>query len=238
VVAVPESCLELVEVDVRFGGTHAADAVSLRLDRPVTGIVGPNGAGKTTLLNVMTGLQAPDRGQVRLDGRDIGHLSTARRAGLGIGRSFQHPTLVPMMTVAENLTVGISRRAARQALSHFGELLGLGPWLRREVHVLPYGVRKLLDLGRALVAEPTWLLCDEPLAGLDEPARDGMLDVLGRIAGSGVRLVLVEHDLPRVTRLADWLVVLDLGRKLAEGPPREALADPAVKSAYSGTLET
>jgi ABC-type branched-subunit amino acid transport system ATPase component len=219
---------------VRYGGFHALDGVTACLTGQISAVVGPNGAGKTTLLNVVSGMVRPCRGVVRWDGRDITAIPASRRCGLGIARSFQHPALVPMLTVAENLTAGVPRSRARGVLDDVVDMLDLAPWMGHDIAVAPYGVRKLIDLGRALVTGPRLLLCDEPLSGLDAGARDRMCEVLRRIAGTGIAIVVVEHDLPRVAGLAGHLVVLDFGRKAAEGPPAKALGEPAAVAAYGG----
>jgi branched-chain amino acid transport system ATP-binding protein len=115
--------------------------------------------------------------------------------------------------------------------------LDLGPWLDRDVATIPYGVRKLLDLGRALVTRPRLLLCDEPMSGLDDAARDATVVILAELARSGIRLLVIEHDLRRLATIADHLVVLDFGQVIAAGAPSSVLAEPAVQAAYGGSLQ-
>ncbi|HEX6501128.1 MAG TPA: ATP-binding cassette domain-containing protein [Micromonosporaceae bacterium] len=231
-----DSRLVLRDVTVRFGGNTALDAVTLTADAPVTGIVGPNGAGKTTLLNVVAGFVRPQTGSVRLGTRELGDLAPHRRARAGVGRTFQHPVLVPMLTVAESLRLAARRGGDGMTVTDVVDLLGLGPWLDRDAHVLPYGVRKAVDIGRALVGGPRVLLCDEPLSGLDDAARDVTVQVLRTVARRGVRLVVIEHDLARIAALAQCLVVLDAGQVVTVGEPADVLADERVRAAYTGTL--
>jgi branched-chain amino acid transport system ATP-binding protein len=225
--------LQLTDVTVHFGGNTALDGVSLSADAPITGVVGPNGAGKTTLLNAVAGFVRPSRGRVRLGDRDLRRLPPHRRARVGVGRTFQHPVLVPMLTVGESLRLAGGPQAG---VDEVIDLLDLRPWLDRDAHSLPYGVRKAVDIGRALLGSPRVLLCDEPLSGLDDPARDQMVEVLRALAEREVRLMVIEHDLARIAALAQCLVVLDAGRKIAEGKPDEVLADARVRTAYTGTL--
>lgn len=227
--------LRLSDVSVSFGGTRALDQVDLVVSQRVTGIVGPNGAGKTTLLNVMTGLIAQDRGEIAMLGRQIGGLAPARRARLGLGRTFQHPVLVPAMTVREHLALTSKRSAGPEATRIIADL-GLTRWQDQPAEALPYGVRKLVDIGRALSGAPSVLLCDEPLSGLDEAARNAMIDTLAAIAGRGIGMLVIEHDLARIQAFADTLVVLGWGKVIARGQPADVLADPAVHDAYSGAL--
>lgn len=227
--------LRLEDVCVSFGGMRALDRVDLVVDQRVTGIVGPNGAGKTTLLNVMTGLIAQDRGEIAMLGRQIGRLAPPRRIRLGLGRTFQHPVLVPGVTVLEHLGFAAKRPGGPATAAIIAEL-GLSRWQDQPVGALPYGVRKLVDIGRALSGGPRVLLCDEPLSGLDEASRNAMIDTLAAIAGRGIGMLVIEHDLARLQAFADTLVVLGWGKVIAQGQPAAVLAEPAVRDAYGGTL--
>jgi len=222
-------------VSLSFGGTRALDAVDLTVDSKVTGLAGPNGAGKTTLLNVVTGLVTQDNGGIAMLGRDIGKLPAPLRIGLGLGRTFQHPVLVSALTVREHLGFTARRRAGMTA-EEIISALGLRRWQDRPIGTLPYGVRKLVDIGRALSGGPRLLLCDEPLSGLDEASRNAMIETLAAIADRGIGLLVIEHDLARLKALADTLVVLGWGRVIAQGQPATVLADPAVREAYGGSL--
>lgn len=228
--------LRLDDVRVSFGGVHAVDGVTVTFGKARCAIVGPNGAGKTTLLNAICGFASLSRGAVYLNSGEVSGQSVGSRAKLGLGRSFQHPTIVPSLTVRENLEV-CAGRASRLQVDHVCDLLGVGPWLERPATALPYGVRKLIDVGRGLLVGRSWLICDEPLSGLDGTARDEMMATLRMVVHeSGVSLLVVEHDVTRVAAFAEQLVVLDFGRVLADGEPSTVLNLPAVKAAYYGRV--
>lgn len=229
--------LSLNDVAVTFGGVRAVDGVSVTFSKSRCAIVGPNGAGKTTLLNAVCGFAALSRGAVFLNGKEVSRQSVGRRARLGLGRSFQHPTMVSSLTVRENLEV-CAGRASRKQVDRVCELLGVGAWLDRPASALPYGIRKLIDVGRGLLIGSSWLVCDEPLSGLDGSARDDMMATLGMIVQhEGVSLLVVEHDVARVAAFAEQLVVLDFGRVLADGEPSTVLNLPEVRAAYYGRVD-
>lgn len=230
--------LTLENLSVRFGGVHAVQDVGFTCAGGVTGIVGPNGAGKTTVLNAVSGFVTPFGGRVRLGEHDVTRQPAHVRVRAGVARSFQTPVLAPQLTVRENLEAG----GRADVPDHFSARvliadLGLAEWMDRHVGALPYGARKLLDIARALRTGPRLLLCDEPLSGLDDGQRDQMVAILSAIAGRGVRLVVVEHDVPRIRGLADQLVVMNLGAKIADGAPDDVLADDAVVEAFLGSAE-
>lgn len=225
--------LVLSDVNVTFGGVRAVRDVSATCTGPVTGIVGPNGAGKTTVLNVISGIVRPRAGTVRLGRLDLTRAPAHAHAGIGIARSFQTPVLVPALTVRENLATVPAR--GDFPLDRVVTMIGLHRWLDVDVGALPYGARKLLDVGRALLTGPHLLLCDEPLSGLDDAERDRMVALLRDIADGGVRLVVIEHDVPRIRRLADQLVVMNLGAKIADGPPERVLGRAEVIAAFIGS---
>ena len=239
--APPSADLLLDSVSVRFGPVEAVVEVTVDLTAQIVGIVGPNGAGKSTLLDGVSGLAQMKGGRVggsiRYRGRELSRLSPEARAGLGIGRTFQHPLLVPMLTVAEHLRIAVGARSPGRSIDALTELLGLAPWLDREIGELPYGVRKLLDIGRALASGPQLLLCDEPLSGLDEHARESMIETLTGVADAGTAIVVVEHDFPRLVRLADEVIVLDFGRLIGRGTPEEIAANEGIRSVFLGTAQ-
>jgi ABC-type branched-subunit amino acid transport system ATPase component/ABC-type branched-subunit amino acid transport system permease subunit len=236
---------------VSFGGTRALDDVSLEI-RPgeVVGVIGPNGAGKTTLIDVLTGLTPLDEGTVRLDGADIGRLSVAKRARRGVVRSYQQLELFDDLTVADNLRVAselrggmiraadlLSPRDAPLSPAAVGAVveLGLDTALDRRPGELPYGQRRLVAMARALAAEPSILLLDEPAAGLDEDERADLAPLLRRLADRwSIGVLLVEHDVALVAACCDRVVALDFGRVVAQGSPAHVLAEPAVARAYLG----
>ena len=242
-------------VTKQFGGIVALDHVDLEVGPgEAVGIVGPNGAGKTTLFNCVFGLIEPDEGTVQFDGRRIDHLPVWKRSRMGIGRTFQRIELFEGMTVADHLlvaeqaasgTVRIWRDFLHRGgptpdeLDHVQEvlgLLGLEDLAGRPVDTLDLGHARLVELGRAMMGRPRLLMLDEPSSGLDteDTAR------LGRILdetrhGTGVAVLLVEHDLALVESTVDRLVVLDFGKLLASGAVAEVLGDPEVRRAYLGT---
>jgi len=248
------SVLEVRGVSVRFGGLTALDAVSLTVaPGEVLGVIGPNGAGKTTLLNVLCGFIRPDEGQVLIEGRQYHHLRPHQLARLGIARTLQGVGLFDRLSAIENVMTGANCRAKARFVS---ALLGLPPSDRDERRLrqeagqaldrvgagdvadarpgeLPYGMRKRVALARALVAQPKLLLLDEPASGLAE----GELTELGgliRELAAQTSLVIVEHHMDLMMSVCDSIVVLDFGKVISHGPPREIQADPAVAAAYLG----
>jgi branched-chain amino acid transport system ATP-binding protein len=234
------SILETHEVSVRFGGHMAVNSVSLSVDAgEITGLIGPNGAGKTTTFNVITGLQAPTRGRVRLDGSDITGLSAHKRARNGIARTFQRLELFGSLTVRDNVRTAaeLNRGSARPALEVADELLdrvGLTDVGGQRADSLSTGSARLLELARALACTPRVLLLDEPASGLDEGETDRFADLLVELAHDGLGILLVEHDVPLVMRLCDQITVLNFGEVLASGSPTEIQKDQAVIDAYLG----
>jgi len=233
--------LEVRDVTVSYGGRRALDRVSLRAEAgQVTGLIGPNGAGKTTLFNVVTGLQRPDRGGVLLDGREVTRHAPYRRARRGLGRTFQRLELFGLLTVRENVELAASagrrgrRRPARDAGAAL-DLVGLTALGGTRADELPTGQARLVELARALAAGPRVLLLDEPASGQDEAETEAFRRVLLTVAGEGLAIVLVEHDVRLVMRTCATVAVLDLGRVLAVGTPDQVQRDPAVLDAYLGT---
>jgi branched-chain amino acid transport system ATP-binding protein len=229
--------LDVSGVTVRFGGHVALDDVSLAAaPGEVTGLIGPNGAGKTTLFNVVTGLQAPQRGRVRLDGDDVTRLAPYRRARRGLARTFQRLELFGLLTVHENVELAASvrgRRPGRSAAEAL-ELVGLSDLADARSDELPTGKARLVELARALATGPKVLLLDEPASGQDDGETEAFRDVLLTVAGEGIAVVLVEHDVHLVMRTCTKVHVLDFGRVLAAGTAAEVQADQAVLDAYLG----
>jgi len=248
----------LVATDLtkRFGGLTALDGVSLRIGPgEAVGVIGPNGAGKSTLFDCLSGIEPPDAGTVIFDGRRIDRLPTWRRSRLGIGRTFQRLELFEGMTVADHLLVAEQAhtgtvRIWRDFLHRGGptpaeldhvrgmlDALGLADVAEQPVSTLDLGRARLVELGRALMGSPRLVLLDEPSSGLDVDDTRRLAAVLADVrARSGVAVVLIEHDLALVGSVVDRLVVLDLGRVLADGPTDEVLAAPEVRRAYLGAL--
>lgn len=248
--------LELRDVVVRFGGNIAVNGASLRVEAgAITGLIGPNGAGKTTTFNVVTGIERPTSGLVLWDGRDIGGLPAHKRARLGMGRTFQRLELFGSLSVAENVLLacelcrrqggagrpaaipGAGGRTDLDAVAETAALLeatGLGDLAGTRAEELPTGLARLVELARALAARPRLLLLDEPASGLDEGETERFAGLLEDLAGQGLGVLLVEHDVPLVMRLASEVYVLDLGMVLAHGTPAEVQADHRVIEAYLG----
>ncbi|HZU79637.1 MAG TPA: ABC transporter ATP-binding protein [Acidimicrobiales bacterium] len=246
--------LQAERVSIRFGGIQALSEVSISVDEgEAVGLVGPNGAGKTTLFDCISGSQRPQSGEVRFDGRRIDALPAFRRARLGIARTFQRIEVFPEMTVRDHLLV--AERARRGDAVLWRDLLNMGAPRADELdrvrtllttvgldHVadtpvaaLGLGMCRLVELGRALATEPRLLLADEPSSGLSPHETHILAAVLRTIQHErGMALLLVEHDLQMVASTVDRVVVLDAGRRIAEGPFDEVIADPEVRRAYLG----
>jgi branched-chain amino acid transport system ATP-binding protein len=236
---------EARDVSVRFGGKAALRNTSVTVERgAITGLIGPNGAGKTTLFNVACGLLEPDAGSVVLDGRDITRLPPHRRARHGLARTFQRLELFISLTVRDNIRVGgdiRNRWGRRQDVAsetdRVIELCGLAPIADREVSEIPTGTARVVELARALMTHPTTLLLDEPAAGQTEDETVAFGHLLRRLAGDGLAICLVEHDMTLVMDVCETIHVLDYGRTIAVGPPAAVRTDPAVVEAYLGTPE-
>ncbi len=248
--------LEVSNLTKIFGGVRAVQNVSFAVDAGIVySVIGPNGAGKTTLFNLITGIYVPSEGQIRLDGRDIAGVAPHELARFGMARTFQNLQVCMNMTALENVMVGahlrldrnlfkgalrfpgIARRDAvlREEAAELMRLVGLDAFIDAHADAMPYGALKRLEIARALAAKPRVLFLDEPAAGLN-PKETGEVDILVRkVADSGVTVVLVEHDMKMVMNISDQILVLDYGRKLAEGTAEEVRRNPDVIAAYLGT---
>jgi len=243
------SLLEVRSVSVRFGGNLAVKAVSLDADSArITGLIGPNGAGKTTLFNVITGLQAPTRGRVLIDGSDVTDLAPYKRARRGMARTFQRLELFGLLTVRENIEVaadirrGWARRGGLTISESPAEVadrliadIGLIDIADVRADALPTGQARLVELGRALATAPRLLLLDEPAAGQDERETARFAALLRQLAASGIAILLVEHDVNLVMEVCETICVLDFGVVLAKGSPEAIRSNEAVLAAYLGT---
>jgi branched-chain amino acid transport system ATP-binding protein len=237
----PADALRAADVDRAFEGVRALHGVTLTLRRhEVVGLIGPNGAGKTTLINVITGFDRPTGGVVELDGRDMTRWTAARRAAAGLARTFQHAHVFPALSVRENVEVaalGTGARA-REARRRAGELLaalGLDDRAQRPAGVLAHGDQRKLGVARALATRPRFVLLDEPAAGLADAELPALAAVVRSVRDDhGAGVLLVDHNMALVMQVCDRIHVLDHGRSLAEGSPKEVGANPDVVRAYLG----
>jgi ABC-type branched-subunit amino acid transport system ATPase component len=240
----PVGSLEAHDVRVHIRGVKAVDGVDLALRRgQILGLIGPNGAGKTTLVNVLAGFQRATAGRVVLDGEDITTWEPSEIARAGLVRTFQDVRLFAGLTVFENVEAaavlrGASRRLARAVSGELLARLGLERRTADRAAVLPHGEQRRLAIARALAARPSFLLLDEPAAGLAEDESDELVVALVAIRDAfGVGLLVIEHDMRLIMQLAERIQVLDQGRTLALGTPAQIRDDAAVRSAYLGSGE-
>jgi branched-chain amino acid transport system ATP-binding protein len=244
--------LEASNVTKTFGGVRAVDDVSIAVrEGTIHALIGPNGAGKTTFFNALSGYYFPDRGRVRFRGTDVTRTLNWRRTAMGMGRTFQTPSVFPELTVDENVRLGV-RAHAKQAFrlsapagaaktavdTRVDELLGfvnLTAQRERPLAELAHGSQRLCEIAMSLSTDPVLVLLDEPMAGLAEAETDRIMSVIRDLRTRlGLTVLFVEHNMRVVLSLADRITVLDRGKLLAEGTPPEIAANEAVRSAYLG----
>ena len=247
--------LETERLSKSFGGVRAVQEVSFSVrSGQIKGIIGPNGAGKTTLFNLITGVYRPDGGSIRFDGETCAGLAPNQMAERGIARTFQNVELFERMTVLENVMVGRHPRTRAGFISaafrfggtrreerlirekaleilRFAGIADKADWVSS---ALPFGLQRLLEIARALATEPRLLLVDEPASGLNAVETRDLGRLLGRIREQGITVLLVEHDMSLTMEICDEILVMDYGRRLAEGTPREIQRHPQVIAAYLG----
>lgn len=251
-----ERVLDVRGVTKRFGGLVANNAVSLQVEAgEIMAVIGPNGAGKSTLFNLISGVMAPDEGDVIFRGHRVNGQSPRLLAAAGLSRTFQHVKLLPEMTVLENAALGAHLRGRKGVFAsalrldgedegrllnearHQLERVGLGEFLDRPAGSLALGQQRILEIARALCADPCLLLLDEPAAGLRHKEKEALAELIRKLRAEGVAVLLVEHDMDFVMGLVDRIVVMEFGQKIAEGLPDAIQRNPAVLKAYLGGVD-
>lgn len=247
--------IEVTGLSKTFGGVHAVEALSFSVDEgQIYSVIGPNGAGKTTLFNLITGIYTPTQGEIKLKGEGVVGLEPNQLAERGMCRTFQQMQICMNMTALENVMLGRHLQLKSSLLTtilrlpsllkdeedcrdHAIELMkfvGCGEYLETEASAMSYGALKRLEIARALASNPKIVLLDEPAAGLNGTETAALEELIKKIAAQGITVVLVEHDMKLVMGISDRLLVLNYGRKLAEGTPEEIRNNPDVIAAYLG----
>ena len=247
--------LDVSNLSIHFGGVKAVQEVSFSIDPGIVySVIGPNGAGKTTLFNLITGVYKPTSGEIRLDGESIAGKSPDELARRGVARTFQNLQICMNMSAVENVMVGAHLRLDRNLIkaalrlpsitrrdtelraeaSELMRFVGLDQYLEARADSMPYGALKRLEIARALAMKPRVIFLDEPAAGLNPKETIEVDHLVRKVADSGITVVLVEHDMKMVMNLSDRILVLDYGKKLAEGTGEEIRRNPDVIAAYLG----
>jgi branched-chain amino acid transport system ATP-binding protein len=259
----PQKVLDITSLTMSFGGLRAVDKVDLDVkDGEIVALIGPNGAGKTTFFNCITGMYAPDSGDIDLipPGRNperLNGMKPNRITSRGMARTFQNIRLFHNMTALENIMVGRhcrtqagvlgaifrgprTRREEREIATSSYTLLhnvGLGDFVNEHAKNLPYGAQRRLEIARALATDPFLLLLDEPAAGMNPQETEELMELIETIRKSGVSILLIEHDMKLIMKISDRILVLDHGLKIAEGSPEEIRSNPSVIEAYLGSSQ-
>lgn len=250
------SMLEVTKLSISFGGLRAVDELSMKIEEgALVGLIGPNGAGKTTAFNLLTGVYRPTEGGIRLDGQNLVGKKPNEINRMGVARTFQNIRLFPKLTVLDNVKVGLHNHitySLAESLLHLGsfrrkeremdaramemlEVFGLEDSADDFAANLPYGKQRKLEIARALATGPKLLLLDEPAAGMNPNETQELMDTIDLVRRKyGVTILLIEHDMKLVQGICEYLYVLNFGKLLAEGSPKEVLNNPAVIKAYLG----
>ena len=248
--------LEVTKLGISFGGLRAVDELSMKIEKGgLVGLIGPNGAGKTTAFNMLTGVYRPTDGGIRLDGQNLVGKKPHEICKMGVARTFQNIRLFPKLTVLDNVKVGLHNQVGYSLIE---SMLHLGSYRKKEQEMdrraleilkvfdldreagnlavnLPYGKQRKLEIARALATDPKLLLLDEPAAGMNPNETGELMDTIRLVREKyGVTILLIEHDMKLVQGICEYLYVLNFGKLLAEGTPKEVLNDPAVIKAYLG----
>lgn len=239
--------LEALNVSKAFGGIHALDTCTVRVEQgSISGLIGPNGSGKTTLFNVITGYERPDTGVIRFNGKTVEKPTPDKVFGMGIGRTFQLTRIFPRLTVMENMHVAVQRRGAASLLSRWSssheqrqalellEFVGLTTLQDMPAGNLSYGQKKLLEFAFILIAQPRVILLDEPAGGINPTVINELRDRIRDLNRRGVTFLIVEHNMEFVMSICDTVTVLHRGTTIASGSPQAVRSNPAVLEAYLG----
>jgi branched-chain amino acid transport system ATP-binding protein len=232
--------IEIHNLEVRFGGVRALNALTATLDAPVTGLIGPNGAGKTTLLNVLSGFVRPTAGLVKVDGQDLARLPTWRRSAFGIRRTFQTEQVVLNLSVWDNVAgmldhVPFAPRKRDEAIRAAVKYVGLGDGRHLMGGALAAADRRMVEIARCIVGSPKVIMMDEPGAGLSDSESEFLRKaILGIPQFCGAQVLLVDHDVDLISATCSKTLVLDFGTMIAYGPVEATLKDPKVRAAYLG----
>jgi branched-chain amino acid transport system ATP-binding protein len=235
--------LEVTGITKRFGGLCAVNQLNLSLDKgQILGLIGPNGAGKTTAFNMISGFYQPDEGEIIFDGKDITGLRPDQVCKLGVTRTFQVVKPFPQLSVLDNVMVGAynrtnDRKESKEKAEDIIEFLGLQDFKEMTAGSLSVAHRKRLEVAKALATDPKIILLDEAMAGLRPTETDEMIGLVRQISGQGIALLLVEHVMRVIMSLAERIVVIHHGEKIAEGEPQQIVQDKAVIDAYLGEVE-